>query len=138
MSGGFTVLAWVKPTSALLKGNRDLDRDIEKQLLQDFVALLGIRWNMDIQVVPLDDELYAFGVNNRFTVSTQTMRNALGDLNEHVDFLRGNVSNIAEELVNFKRCKDKWNVPEIVSESTSGWEGPAADLSSRHSKHRRT
>lgn len=65
---------------------------------------------------------YAFGINNRITVADRTIRTAIGDLAQHVEFLRGTAQASAEDLANYKECKKKWKVPDQVTDSGSGWE----------------
>ncbi|UOH27061.1 nonstructural protein 3 [Galliform chaphamaparvovirus 12] len=120
---GFTVIAWVKEDSGMIK---DLSADaaelVKKELLNDFCVLLSCRWSMDCHIVTSKGEQYGFGSNTRITVGGQTIKNALGDLSCHIDFIRGTGSASAEELIAYRLCRRKWNVPESVSESSSGWE----------------
>nr|WOP79078.1 nonstructural protein 3 [Canary chaphamaparvovirus 2] len=136
---GFTVLAWVKPDSPLIwEQHHDVDIDTKtEELLQDFNCLLGVRWNMDMHLVTIDGSRYAFGINTRITASEKTIANAIGDLNNHVGFLRGTANNTAEDLARFKVCKEKWRVPEEVSSSTYGWETPAHPETSQSLKRKR-
>lgn len=138
-TNGFSVIAWVRTDSRLLQGLQDESaiQRISRQLLADFNTLLGCRWNMEFSIVTIGNCMYAYGSNNRFTVSERTIRTAIGTLNDHVDILRGTHMNTAEELVNYKLCKEKWQVPETVTESSSGWGEQAQAETSRTSKHRR-
>lgn len=135
---GFTILLWVKEDSPLI-----VDSEGEtyirqcKQLIQDANILLGMRWNMEMSICTMGNNTYGFGANTRITVSNTTIRNALGTLTEHVDFLRGNPNNTCDDLVNYRMCKLKWSVPDQVTESgTSGWEVPGRDATSAASKRR--
>lgn len=110
---------------------------IIKQLLSDFNTLLGMRWNMDMTLSQINGIWYAYGNNTRITVSNATIRNAIGDLYDHVDFLRGNSHSSAEELANFKTCKEKWRVPEQVTDSSFGWEPNQQAVTSHGSKRPR-
>lgn len=126
-TNGFTVLAWGRPDSSLLtRGSSEISEEnkarLERQLLLDFCCLLGIRWNMDVTIHMIEGCQYAFGKNVRFGVSDRTLRNALGTLFNHVDFIRGSPENTAEDLARFKVCKEKWNVPDQITESASGWD----------------
>lgn len=50
----------------------------------------------------------------------------MGDLAKHVAILRGSGTSTGEELANYKAAKEKWHVPDSVTESTSsGWAEPA-------------
>nr|WOX03045.1 nonstructural protein 3 [Psittaciform chaphamaparvovirus 5] len=136
---GFSLLIWVKPDCSLINELHEHERahDIRKTLLQDACTLIGCRWSMDMTIITLNDELYAYGLNTRFTVATQTIKNALGDLLEHVELLRGTAHSTAEELASYKRCKERWNVPDQVSDTTSGWDGSAQESTSQMNKRRR-
>lgn len=125
---GFSVLAWVKEeahgdnpplTEQMLARER-----FERELLADFCTLLNFRWTMDVQVITIDGTLYAFGVNPRITASERTIRAAIGELSNLVDILRGSVSATAEDLARYRACKKKWKVPDIASDTGSGWERP--------------
>lgn len=126
---GFSVLAWVKDDCRMLQ---DISSDegravVKRQLLLDFNTLIGMRWNMEMQLVNHGGTQYAYGNNTRFSVGDRTLRNALGNLANHVDFIRGTHHASPEDLANYKVCKEKWKVPENVADSSSGWEatGPA-------------
>lgn len=136
---GFTVLAWVKPESPLIwECHHEADIDTKTdELLGDFNCLIGVRWNMDMHLVTIDGTRYAFGINTRITASEKTIANAIGDLTNHVDFLRGTANNSAEDLARYKKCKDKWKVPTEVSSSSYGWETQAPPETSRSSKLKR-
>nr|WGD01534.1 hypothetical protein [Chaphamaparvovirus sp.] len=124
MANGFTILLWVRADTPLLNHTDDNDtRNRTMQaLLGDASVLLGVRWSMDINITMLDGFPYAYGINTRFGISDKTLKTALGDLYEHVDFLRGSVNNTLDDLAKFRACKVKWSVPDQVTESTSGWE----------------
>lgn len=138
--GGFSVLAWVKPSSTVLVGVEDPDsrQRLQKQLLNDFAVLVGTRWSMDVTVMHIDGQLYAYGNNTRITVGKSTLSNAIGDLCDHVEFLRSSSHSTADELVNYKQCKDRWKVPETVTDSTTGWEAQGQAETSTMIKRRRT
>lgn len=136
---GFTVLAWVKPDSPLLWDEHDESKiqEIIDTLLGDFNCLLGIRWNMDMHLVTVNGTRYAFGINTRITASEKTITNAIGNLTDHVMFLRGTANNTAEDLARYKTCKEKWKVPEEVSSSSYGWEAPGHPETSTSIKRKR-
>lgn len=118
---GFSVLAWVKPESSLMTGVSEQSAvNIEQQLLRDFVCLLSVRWNMEMQIVTVDGNRYAYGTNARITASERTIANAIGELNEHVGFIRSVASVAAEDLARYRQCRLKWKVPDLVSDSTYG------------------
>lgn len=120
-ANGFSLLLWVDYASPLWTSTQTAERaDLEKQLLQDAVCLLGTRWNMDFQFHETNGILYAFGVCPRFTVGVQTIARALGDLSMHVKFNRGTGTDVAASLIRYKECKEKYNVPDVVSEGSSG------------------
>lgn len=125
---GFSLLLWVDPCSSLLTQETlsdDYDRDSDRTirgLLTDAGILLGMRWNVECTIHNIEGDLYAFTVVSRFTVSNPGIERALGNLTEHVRFIRGNPSNTLEELVRYKKCKEKWKVQEATTESTSGQE----------------
>nr|WOX03049.1 nonstructural protein 3 [Psittaciform chaphamaparvovirus 6] len=143
-TGGFSVLFWVKQDSPLIE-NIDPSRQhhvetqetVIRNLLQDACVLIGCRWSMECTILSMNNTLYGYGYNNRITVSERTIRNALGDLTEHVDFLRSTVNTTAEDLVRYKECRVKWRVPEQVSESTSGWVDVAQESTSSFRKRPR-
>lgn len=136
---GFSVLAWVREDSALILTELDEDARprLKRQLLLDFCTLLGIRWNLDMTLISINGAAYAYGCCGRFTVSDRTIRNAIGDLTEHIDFTRGSPQHTAEQLADFKACKEKWRVPEQVTESTSGWDPSEPATTSTGTKRKR-
>lgn len=137
MSTGFSVLIWVKPDSSMISAlTEDSAERMKRCLLSDACTLLSVRWSMDVAVISNGNQIYAYGVNTRFNVAERTIRNALGDLCEHVDLLRGTSHNTSDELVNFKECKEKWNVPEMVSDTSSGWGEQAQETTFRLNKRR--
>lgn len=88
-------------------------------------------------MVTIDGTRYAFGTNTRITASERTIRNAIGDLAEHVDFIRSTASVSAEDLANFRICKLKWKVPETVTDSTYGAGGSEPAETYRQAKRTR-
>lgn len=118
---GFSVLAWVKPESSLLTGvSEQSAAHVEQQLLQDFMCLLSVRWNMELHIVTVDGNKYAYGTNTRITASERTIMNAIGDLAEHVGFLRSTSATNADDLARYRQCRLKWRVPDQVTDSTYG------------------
>lgn len=135
---GFSVLAWVRDESSMLDGVSETAADtITQQLLRDFICLLSVRWNMELQMITIDGTRYAFGTNTRITASERTIRNAIGDLSEHVDFIRSTASVSAEDLANYRICKLKWKVPETVTDSTYGAGGSEQAETYRQAKRTR-
>lgn len=119
---GFSVLAWVKDNSPLLVDLTGVARErVERDLLTDFCTLLNFRWTMDVNITNLEGQLYAFGVNPRITASDRTIRAAVGELANHIDCLRGTISASAEDLARYRLCKQKWKVPDVASDTGSGW-----------------
>lgn len=136
-STGFTVLAWVNPDSTLLQGVGEEAADrIATQLLRDFVTLLKFRWNMELTIMSIEGTSYAYGINNRITVADRTIKNAIGDLQNHIEFLRGTVQATADELAEYRQCKRKWRVPDQVTDSSSGWEPQEPAGTSRGAKRK--
>ncbi|TRZ05898.1 hypothetical protein HGM15179_021210 [Zosterops borbonicus] len=121
---GFSVLAWVKPYSKLLSGeiSEEAAERAKRALLTDFCTLINVRWNMDCQLQTIDGTLYAYGTNARISASEQTIKNAIGDLAEHVGVLRGILTNTAEDLAAYRSCRLKWNVAEPGAPTTYGVE----------------
>lgn len=135
---GFSVLAWVRDDSSMINGvSETVAENISQQLLRDFVCLLSVRWNMELQILTIDGTKYAFGSNTRITVSERTLRNAIGELVEHVDFIRSVASVSAEDLAHYRICRAKWKVPEIVTESTYGSGGSEPPETSQQFKRKR-
>lgn len=125
MSGygsGFSVLAWVKEDCPLLIDiSPETAEKVRQQLLKDFQVLLSCRWHMEIMLCEHDGVQYAYGSNTRINPSERTIRNAIGTLSEHVDFIRSTSGTAWEDLARYKQCKEKWKVPDQVTEGSSGW-----------------
>lgn len=137
--GGFSVLAWVKPTANVLANIADpasVD-ELQQLLLQDVCSLWGVRWGMDMALVTHDHRVYAYGTHTRITVSTSTLRNALGDLGDHIDFIRGTPHNTSQDLATYKACREKWKVEDATSESTTGWAEQGPGETSHGAKRKR-
>lgn len=145
MSAGFSLLMWVDEDSSFVTeihtGNQEhtLEKrlQVKQQLLSDACCLIQVRWNMDMTIHMVHGECYGYGNNSRFTVGQNTIRNALGDLGNHVKFLRSAPGLTLEELTNYKTCKEKWNVPDQVTESSSGWDQNQSEQTSTSIKRRR-
>lgn len=110
---------------------------ISTQLLLDFCTLLSFRWTMEVTLINIRGCQYAFGVNQRITVADRTIRAAIGDLSNHVEFLRGTAQATPEDLANYKECKKKWKVPDQVTESASGWDATEQAGTSSGAKRKR-
>lgn len=108
-----------------------------RQLLLDFGILIGCRWSLDCSISSINGTSYSYAVCTRFTVSERTLRNALGDLTEHIEILRGTCHNTADDLVNYKLCKEKWRVPDAVTDTSYGWEQQGQEQTSRATKRNR-
>lgn len=135
---GFSVLAWVRDDCQMLEGVSEAVADnVIQQLLRDFICLLSVRWNMEMQILTIEGNKYAFGVNTRITVSERTLRNAIGDLADHVDFIRSTSSIAAEDLAHYRLCRAKWKVPEQVTDSTYGSGGSEPQETFLHHKRKR-
>lgn len=92
---------------------------------------------MDMSIKDINGCKYAYGTNPRITVSERTIKNAIGGLANHVDFIRSIASTSAEDLASYEQCRRKWNVPESVSESTFGWEASGRPPTSPEPKRKR-
>lgn len=92
----------------------------EKEWLSDASVLWGARWGIDFSWHQCSGVSYIFGVQARFTVSEATLQRALGNLSEYICFHRGGPHSTWEELVRYQQCKEKWRVPDKVSDTTSG------------------
>lgn len=136
---GFSVLAWVKPECDLLKDVQDerAREQIEMQLLNDFRVLLSVRWNMEVTVQDIKGTRYAYGSNPRITVSERTLKAAIGDLADHIIFIRSIASVDAEALAEYSSCRKKWKVPESVTDSYSGWDYKEPAETSQGAKRKR-
>lgn len=120
-SQGFTLLAWVNWSQDELAELTAEDMIAkEKEWLQDASILWGTRWSMDFSFHTIDGVTYIFSVQARFTVSEATLSRALGGLGAHISFHRGGPHSTWEELVRYQACKQKWRVPEKVSDPGSG------------------
>lgn len=138
-STGFTLIAWVREDSPLL-GNlsEEASTQMQNQLLNDFTLLLSVRWNMEFNIAPFDNTLYAFGQNNRITVSDRTVKNAIGELSNHVEFLRGSVKTSPQDLARYRECRKKWRVPDQTSDTSYGSEDTEYQGTSPFAKRKRT
>lgn len=118
---GFTILLWADTTSPRLQGLEatDYERE-EKALVQDAVCLLGCRWGLEFSYTSESGVLYAFGICNRFNIGLSTITRALGLLSSHIVFQKAGVHETAEQLIRFKLCKERWQVPEVVTEGSYG------------------
>lgn len=135
---GFSVLAYANPDSTLLLGVSDDARGrIERQLLNDFCCLVNVRWGMNCTIMEYEGTKYAYGNNPRFTASEKTIRNAIGDLSNHVSIVRSTANVDFEQLAEYKTCKMKWKVPDVVSESSTGWGATAQEEASPLLKRKR-
>lgn len=118
---GFTLLLWANPSSPAFEGlqGEAYERQ-EKTFLEDATCLLGCRWGIEFSYTTVSGVLYAFGTCSRFTISAGTLGRALGSLAPHISFNRGSVAETHERLIQYKICKERWNVPEIVTEGSYG------------------
>lgn len=94
--------------------------DQKKQMLEDAVCLLGVRWGIDFSYHTHGGVLYAFGVQPRYTIGLQTALRALGDLANHCKVFRGGPHDTVDQLVKYQACRAKYRVPEVVHEDTYG------------------
>lgn len=93
---------------------------------------------MECNIISHGGKRFAFGINQRITVGQRTIQNAIGKLVDHIEFIRGTTQNSAEELAKYKLCRDKWEVPEVVTDTTFGWGDTALEGTSGLNKRRRT
>lgn len=117
---GFAVLLKVVDTP------EDMD---EEETLQDATILLAGRWGLEFEYSVINEEHYAYATCSRFTVSEQTIGNALGDMYPgYIEIYKAPASCTFSQAVKFLKCKTKWNVPANVSaasEDSSGQGQPA-------------
>lgn len=92
---------------------------------------------MEVTIKEINGIKYAYGTNPRITVSERTIKNAIGNLANHVEFIRSIASTSAEDLAAYEQCRRKWKVPESVSESSYGWEALGQARTSPESKRKR-
>lgn len=97
-------------------------KELTRNLLTDAQTLISVRWTMECTLHEEDTEIYLYGYNGRFMVGLQTLKNALGNLADHIEIIRSSPTHNAQELIRYKECRDKWQVPTQVSDSSSGWE----------------
>lgn len=136
---GFSLIVWVKEDSTLIQNVSDNNRDIIiREILGDVETLIGHRWNLDVIIQSIQGTTYAYTNNTRFNVSGQTLKNALGDLTDHVEFQKGSCNCSAEQLVRYRMTKLKWKVPDQVTDpSISGWGEREQEQTSHPSKRKR-
>nr|WPV87706.1 nonstructural protein 3 NS3 [Chaphamaparvovirus anseriform 8] len=121
VNNGFTLLLWVDRKSSAFDGLEPKAlKEKEKEYLEDAACLLGCRWSIEISFTEHNGILYAFGSCARFTVGIPTIQRALGDLSSYVHFHRGTAHDTCANLIRYKACKEKWRVPETVTEGGSG------------------
>lgn len=141
---GFSLLLWVRddsprlsPETLPLEGDDDLDLDrVKRELLNDCCVLLGMRWSLECTISSDADDLFAFVSTTRFTVSGPTIERGLGELSRHIAYIRGSSANTFQDLVKYKRTREKWKVTEI-SDSSTGQEQPEQPGTSLFKKRQR-
>lgn len=138
-SPGFSILAWVNPESPLLMGldpRSSAYDEMQDELLGDAQVLWGCKWGMDFtKITGLDNCRFLHGNNLRFVASNETIKQCLGNLAEHVYFLRSTPNITPEDLIKYKNCLKKWKVPTPDTTSSSGpdaKERPGTSHSSRY------
>lgn len=120
-STGFSLLLWTDPESWRFVGLDEEQRmDKEKTFIEDAITLLSGRWGMEGTVMEDSGHLYGFLTCPRFVVSTATILRALGSLADTIKFHRGSSTDRGEALIRYKKCLDKYEVPEKVSSDTFG------------------
>lgn len=109
-SAGFSVLLWVIDTPD--------DDTSSSDLLLDAISLLSIRWGLEFTRETREDGEYAWSSTTRFTVGEPTLNRALGDLvsNGYIGILRCSASTSIDTAIRYRKCKEKWNVPDVVSQ----------------------
>nr|QMI57954.1 hypothetical protein [Wood duck chaphamaparvovirus] len=118
---GCTLLVWIDNESWRLE-NMDSNQkeDKKKELLEDAIILLSGRWNMESTIMESNGIVYGFLVCPRFVVGIPTVIRALGDLGGHVHIHRGGPTDSGKQLIRYVECKKRYNVPDVVSEGSSG------------------
>nr|QMI57873.1 hypothetical protein [Chestnut teal chaphamaparvovirus] len=118
---GCTFLIWVKPDSWRLEGMDSNQRDEAiKGLLEDAVCLLTGRWSIEATFLESKGITYGFLVCPRFAIGIPTAIRALGTLGDHIAIHRGGATSSGKELIRYIECKRQYEVPDVVSEGTSG------------------
>lgn len=136
---GFSLIIWAKKDGRLIE-NLEHAQSTEamiKEMLEDARVLISCRWNMNMDIIQVGGTWYCYGVNTKFHVGKGTIKAALGELTEHVDFIRGNSHSTLEELVRYKECKQRWKVEDPAAESSSGWGDPEQPGTSISAKRKR-
>lgn len=140
MSYGFSLLAWVDPESPLLMGldpRTEAHTQMQRTILEDVQALWGIRWGIDFTMLTINDQICVHGNNTRFQVSNTTIKAALGDLAEHIKWIRSTPNIGPEDLLKYREAMKKWNVEESTdTSSTSGAGRPEHPGTSKDRKYR--
>lgn len=125
---GFSILLYVRDDSTVVQDLSLDSRDaMEKELLDDAKILIGGKYGMDMtDHTGQRSKRYAYGINPRLTPANHTIRTALGNLANHVDFIRGNTHQTPEDLIRYKEAKERWKVEEPDSTGSGAAEpGPA-------------
>lgn len=118
---GCSFLVWIDQDSWRLEGLAADQRNSRiQELLEDVVCLLTGRWSMDSTIVESKGVLYAHLVCARYPVGSATFIRALGDLGAHVKIHRGALGDSPQQMIKYIECKQKYNVPDVVSEGFSG------------------
>lgn len=125
---GFSLLLWVNVCPDEETG--------EKDLLEDAVTLLSVRWGLEFTIEERNDRLYAWCYTSRFSIGEGTVQRALGDLCGHgwVGVLKCSPSTTIEQAIRFQQCKEKWSVPDAVSTSSGDDSGTREPLWKRPKK----
>lgn len=110
---------WAGPTgfSLLLVSSHPEDA---KELIEDAICLISNRWHIEFELRQQDGCWYAWGKQSRFTVAEATIQRALGDLfsQELVQFQKGPPDTSFDSALRYQKCKRKWNVPDVVSQTS--------------------
>lgn len=114
---GFTLLLW--------SVDKPEDYTDEKDVLLDAIALLSGRWGLEFDFIERENRLYASTTCSRFSIGIATIEKALGDLHpNYISFHKGPLTSTVDALIRFQRCKEKWNVADVLSADSDDTRGP--------------
>lgn len=103
----------LNPTTVPISGDQSLHLP---ELLEDAKILLLGRWGVHIEEKFFRNQWYLWAVCTRFNVSDETVRRALGDLTNILSFQKGAATQDFETAVKYKLCREKWGVPQTITE----------------------
>lgn len=123
----------------MLQGLSDgAKHSMTKELLSDAATLISSRWHIDPHFQNIGGTEYLYFNNTRFNVGQATIKAALGNMIDHIDFQKSSVNTTIEQAERYRLCKLKWQVPDqITDHSTYGWAGQEQESTSTTLKRKR-